>query len=375
MRKYCKKSPQKIGILTFHFAYNCGAMLQAYALQKALGEKCSCEIINYAPEYHTKVYIPKIKSYIRINNKRNPLKAIREILVGIYSYFKEKNHLRKCNFERFCKRIPQSRKITTVEELQKALPNYDKVIVGSDQIWRRYSEGYRLEYFLDFPNCNSKKYSYAASAGSCFPQEDILLIKNYLQDFQRISVREKVLEDQLRANGVSCRTDVDPTLLLEKENYLNIEKKVKIKGKYIFVYLCKDERALEVLKQLSNSLNATVIFGPSVIFHGKIDFEYRLMEELGPQEFLYCIHNACFVVTSSFHCTVFSILHEKPFVVFNKVGTFDRIKNLLEQTKLETHIFRSIEEIDMRSNYQSARSAILACAKTSYDYLDQIVND
>lgn len=374
MYKRSKKSDQKIGILTYHFPYNCGAMLQAYALQKALNKKCNCEIINYAPDYHTKAFVPRIKNYIQFHGQKNPLKIIKTILYGIYGYFNDNCHLIKHNYEKFQKYIPRSKKLTTEEELKKAKNNYDKIIVGSDQIWRK-NQNYNLEYFLNYDKASPKKYSYAASAGSCFPPEDMQKIRSLLDDFVYVSVREESLAHQLNEYNIPCRVDIDPTFLLKKEDYIKLEKKVKTGGKFIFVYLCRDERVLDVLKELSEKLNAEVIFGPFVSFQRKIDFKYKFCDYFGPQEFLYCVHHASLVITSSFHCTVFSILYDTPFLVFDRIGKFERIKNILELTRLENHIFKSPDSIDFNSDYENAKKVISSYVQSSYDYLDKIVCD
>lgn len=370
MHKNSKSVNQKIGILTYHFPYNCGAMLQAYALQKALGEKCDCEIIDYAPDYHTKAFVPKIRNYIHPDNTKNPLNIIK----GIYGYYKDNCHLIKHNNEQFQKKLKKSKRIKTEEALKAVEKNYDKIIVGSDQIWRKF-KNYHFEYFLNFDEENPKKYSYAASTGSCFEPEDMPIVKNLLSDFRFVSVREKALADQLSKYGIPCRVDIDPTLLLKKEDYTKLEKCVKTNGRFIFVYLCRDDRALNVIKYLSEKFEAEVIFGPFTGFKADIDFKYRFCDYFGPQEFLYCIHHASFVVTSSFHCTVFSILYNTPFVVLDKIGKFERIKNLLGFTKLESHRFVSLDSIDFNSNYENARNTISSLAQTSYNYLEEIVDD
>ena len=373
MHKTFKEKNKKIGILTYHFPYNYGAMLQAYALQKAINHISKCEIIDYEPDYHTKQYVPRIKNYISLKSAANPIAALKSSIFGLYGYFKDNNHIKKHNFESFKKLLKKSKKLITITDLKKELCHYDIVIVGSDQIWKK-SQNYNFEYFLSFEDLNLKKYSYAASAGSCFPVEDLSLIIPLLIDFECVSVREKALADQLTEFGINCQIDLDPTLLLKKEDYIKIEKKKKVKNKYIFVYFCHDDRAIAPLKHLSETLNAEIIFGPYVSFKTKIDFEYKLWDYLSPQEFLYCIHHACLIVTSSFHCTVFSILYNKPFIVFDGVGAFERIKNLLEFTDLTSHIFKSEDSIDFSYDYENAIKSIVSSAKSSYDYLNRIVN-
>ena len=162
--------------------------------------------------------------------------------------------------------------------------------------------------------------------------------------------------------------------MLNREDYEQIEKAVKIHKNYIYVYLCHDDRAVETLDYLSKALNCEIIFGPSVEFKSPISFEYKQWDYLGPREFLYCIHHASFIVSSSFHCTVFSILYNRPFLVFDRVGTFERIRNLLEFTGLSNHIFDSIEKIDYSTNYNNAVDSIRQKAKESLNYVEEIID-
>jgi hypothetical protein len=86
------------------------------------------------------------------------------------------------------------------------------------------------------------------------------------------------------------------------------------------------------------------------------------------------MHYASFIVSSSFHCTVFSILYNRPFLVFDRVGTFERIRNLLEFTGLSNHIFDSIEKIDYSTNYDIAVDLIRQKAKESLNYIEEIID-
>ena len=365
-----KSNKKRIGILTFHFPYNYGAMLQAYALQKTISKNKNiyCEIIAYEPEEHTNIFKVSIKNYITFKEVSGFFNKIKVILSGCYAYFKERNIERDYNYRKFQRLLKKSKKFKSKTNLVKHL-NYDVIVVGSDQIWRKF-ENYDDVYFLNFNSSNIKKVSYSASAGGCFPNEDLTLIKDYLCKFDFISVREKVLSNQLLECGIPNRVDFDPTLLLQKDDYIKIEKKVKRKKDFIFVYLCRDERLVKVLNYVSQKFNYEIVVGPYVDFKEKVNFCFSKLDYIGPQEFLYCVHHAAFVVTSSFHCTVFSIVFDTPFTILDGIGAFERIKNLLDLTELRSHIFESLEKIDFDSDYRKAKNIINNSTKSSIQYIE-----
>ena len=147
---------QSIGIMTFHWATNYGAVLQAWALQHFLDEHhYNAEIIDYRPKEYK-------LSYIRCFFTRNP----HHISSNIVTYKKEKA------IEKFRK---QHLKLTSVlysskNELRKAPPLYDIYISGSDQIWNPYftmrgQRGLTLSYYLDFVPTHSRRIAYASSFG------------------------------------------------------------------------------------------------------------------------------------------------------------------------------------------------------------------
>ena len=364
-----KSNKKRIGILTFHFPYNYGAMLQAYALQKMISKNKSiyCEIIAYEPEEHTSIFRVSIKNYIRFKEVSGFFNKIKTILSGVLSYFKERNIERNYNYRKFQRLLKKSKKYKSKKFLLQHL-NYDVIIAGSDQIWRRFKD-YDDVYFLNFGSCNIKRVSYSASAGGTFPYEDLIFIKKYLSKFDYISVRENSLSNQLLECGIKSRVDLDPTMLLQREDYIKIEKGVKINKKFVFVYLCRDERLVNVLNYLSKKFNYEIVVGPYVNFKEKVKFGLSQLDYIGPQEFLYCVHHASFVVTSSFHCTVFSIIFDTPFSVLDGIGAFDRIKNLLELTELKSHIFESLEKIDFDSDYKNAKDIIHETAQSSIQYI------
>lgn len=374
---YKNNKHKKIGILTFHFPYNFGAMLQAYALQKVIlnATNANCEVIAYEPPEHVNIFVPRIRNCFKINIRGGLIGTVKEVLYGIYLYFKEKNHIRKYNFASFQRKyLKKSKVYRTKNELGKNL-SYDCIIVGSDQIWRKdVRSGYDNTYFLDFPDAELKRFTYAASAGGCFPTEDLPILRKYFDTFNVISVREKNLSTQLDEFGIANRVDLDPTLLLNKQDYILLEKQIHLPSKFIFVYLCRDNNIIRVLDCLSKKLCLDIVVGPYVDFKDKTPFKYINLDYIGPREFLYCVHNAEFIVTSSFHCTVFSIIYDRPFLAMPQIGNFDRIFNLLETYNLQEHIFSSLNNITYEHDYEEAHNSIRNDKEASLEYIKSIVN-
>ena len=200
----------KIGVLTFHFVYNYGAMLQAYALKTFLQRNADeCEIIDYRPYFIDKLYRPKL-NYLIVH----PRQFIR--------YIKERvlNRVGFSAFESFlCEYLLDNSKkgyFFQLEELKK----YSAVFVGSDQVWNPHITNYDTTYLLENADKNVKKFSYAASLG-CNTVDDFWRNKmeNNLKEFLRISLRETSAVEYVSQflNEEKVYQSPDPVFLLKRE--------------------------------------------------------------------------------------------------------------------------------------------------------------
>lgn len=229
----------KIGILTFHCAYNYGAVLQCYALNYAFNRISNvvCETIDYQPEYFVNGY--QLKPYGM--SIRHPH------IKGWINYYKTRDIARSRNkhFSSFINRyIPISTDTYhNKTEIDKATLDYDIYVTGSDQVFNLHLTESDPTYFLYIePARKRKKCSYAASFGeSAIPSEYVSKEKEMLYPFKHISVREKTGQQIIRQllqrdSLVSC----DPTLLLDKvewslltRDYRNEKYKT---NSYILIY-------------------------------------------------------------------------------------------------------------------------------------------
>lgn len=354
----------KTGILTFHSAYNFGASLQAWALQTTL-EKLGAQpyIINYRPAIIDNLYNPLanktgLKKSRLLRRMINPEQMQR--VTKYEGFIQNELHL-----------IGEAH---SYEELQNENFALDACIVGSDQVWNVQHTGGDSAYFLDFFGGNVKKISYAASIGT-----DYILPSYYeefrmgLQKFDHISVRESsavpVLGD---LTDKPIQVVLDPTLLLDVEEYEKIKNKVHYDEKYILVYMMEyNPKVVELANYASRLLGIPVVQRrPKKIFMNELKSCYTYT----PGEFLSCVEQAEMVITNSFHGTVFSILYGKPFVSMLHTDTGSRTVDLLQTLGLESHLLIDSDKrafIDKMnfSNKKEVHEKINVNRKKSLDFL------
>lgn len=306
----------KIGTLTFHWATNYGAIIQAYALQHfLLINNYDSVIINYLPEKRNLTF------YIKKIVKFEFFELLKEIKL---KQFRNKN-LRLTN------------KIYNCYEEKKYL-NFDCIICGSDQIWNRFLtlQNNNLTYFLSFASSDTKKIAYAASFGTNeIPDEMSKIIKTPLTNFSSISVRESSGVYILSKIGIKSIMAIDPTLLLDASDYLKFIKAMKLKKQFIFAYILHNDKDLfSQLSKISKSL-----------FKEKTLIDFNSARSM--ENWLTLIYNSKFVITNSFHGMIFSVIFHKEFYVLPTKNSEmnDRIVSFLEIVNLKERFINDICEI------------------------------
>ncbi len=363
----------KIGILTYHTGYNYGASLQAYALQttiKRMGK--DCEIINFETERF-------IASREMFSRKPKRFKEIIKIISRLPYYTSLKK--RQLLFDDYTNNCLQISKLyRTEEEVIKNIKDYECIICGSDQIWNLSQDdapAANLLFFLNFPK-KQRRVSYAASFGKWLKEasqhENEFL--PWLKQFDFISVREISGVKYIKSLGIDCELCVDPTILLDADDYNEICSKRIIKEKYIllFSWLCTDD-VIRAAKKVSKELGLPVyniVPPPRAMFKG---VQRKL--DIGPREFLSMIKNAEFVVTNSFHGTAFSITFERPYVSIVSGKPDLRMASLLKQLGLEKHLVDT-EHIDVKHmldiDYAKVRERKEALREVSFQFLNNALN-
>lgn len=322
----------KCGIMTFYFAHNYGAMLQAYALKQYL-----------VSMGHETLIIPYVPSKMKKTYSLNPFAK----------GFNMKYILRQ--MLRFPKRIGQYRLfdefkesfLLNASELSTDTTTYDIVFFGSDQIWNEKITGDITNYYGTLFDESVKKVAYAASFGrSELTQFQKECVEKYLPYFQFIALREPDSVDFVQKyvnNVVSCV--LDPVFLLNREHWCDLAVKSikRVSGKYLLYYvLHNDEDLIQYAKELSKETGYKIVcVHPTLGL--KIKGEKQL-SDIGPIEFVCMIKNAEMVITNSFHATAFSLILSKELIYKTFSDTDTRVSSLLERCgrKIQTGINRLI---------------------------------
>lgn len=354
---------KKIGIITFHFAKNIGAVLQCVGLYKQL-QKMGFEpyVINYRPKYHeakyaawkppfylAKQYSIMVK-HMGIKDKHllfEILKRFASVLWGNRLFFanKKKNHC----FEQFLLQyLKQSTLYRNINQLKNNPPKGDIYICGSDQIWNKsLTNGiYDQAYFLQFGDSVIKRIAYAVSMGETDILADTQDYINNTKMMDNISFRETC--DCAKANKITQKhhqTVRDPSLFLNKDEWELFEKEVDVKTPYIFVYtVLKSEVVKRIVTEACDNHKVIDVSNHKYI-HGNKNYTYN--ETCGPGEFLSYIKNAQFVITNSFHGTVFSIIYHKSFITIANKKRNERMEELLKFVGLEGRFLNDINFVEI----------------------------
>lgn len=328
----------RIAILTLQPHSNYGGILQAWALQTVL-EKCGHEAgVIYKTERikwkKTLCNLPSRLLHKYILNE--PLPIMQESLD-----FKARK-LIGTNTVPFINRHLHLLQVNALSEVRKYNPG--ALVIGSDQIWRPIYFSDRIEnaYGKFAEKWNTCILSYAASFGIDSLKEysslDIKKVRRLIKKFQAVSVRESSGVEIIRNDfGVNAEHVLDPTMLLDKENYLDLIPADTLRRSGIMTYILDDFKEKDkFINTLSNELSMPV-------FTAKADTYGDIQPPV--EEWLAGFRDASMIITDSFHACVFSILFNKPFwVIVNPVRGIARIESLLSMFNLKNRIIKDVSQ-------------------------------
>jgi len=357
----------KVGVITFHSANNYGAVLQTWALQKVLKDYgMDTGVIHYHPDIIDGLYDP-------MKLKQGMPRQLKKMMITIKN---RQSLIRYNKFQTFLKdHFNLIGNFRTYEELKGAGLNLDAYIVGSDQIWNTdHTAGFDPAYFLDFAENGKMKISYASSMGKDYiPSKYKQDFCKSLESFTGISVRERsALEAIQELTDQSVQVVLDPTMLLKKEDYEEIKVESMVKKPYILIYMIeRNDQVTLFANKISVALGIPIIQRRPVP---------GLVNQLPPfytadaGEFLGLIESAEYVITNSFHGTVFSILYERPFISMLHSDTGSRTADLLNDLNLQSHILYDINSFNDFKMFQiedpgKLRKRIEKLKKSSTEFL------
>lgn len=375
-----------VGLITYHSAYNFGSVLQALATQQAI-ERLGypVEVIDYRPIqgdyfYHNLYFRHQGLKYFISDCTMIPVQRQRK--------------LRAQRFEEF---ITANLRLSTPRlsqpyELETLADRYQTVVSGSDQIINKHSNELRdVDWqFMDpylLTWTSHRKISYASSPASMSDAE-LNMIQNPLQSFSQLSAREFDACARLeKVTGKHVSNVCDPTLLFDANEWTRQislkQPRINNDKGYILYYSLKRPRIvlktiLPQLRQLSHRTGLpVVVITPLAGFVPKCPELINCLDS-GPIEFLSLIRQAHFVITDSYHGTLFSVTFGTPFWTLDS-GEDSRKGQILTKLGLANRVIQSIDDVNSAESksidFDAAHATLAAFRDSSVEYLKSALKD
>ncbi len=369
-----------IALITFLHFNNYGTMLQAYALQRKIEELgFESEYIDYGGQVVASGFRKYLGHLKRVIISQFPdgkgvdsdrffyTLRFRRFVNGINEF--KKNHLNI------------NRHILSAAELDNIKDSYEKFIVGSDQTWRVKNSDF---YFLTFVDDNDKKIAYAPSLGTLhISDESIQILKRKIGSFKYLSCRERTNAVRLTQSfGREVEFVLDPTMLLSSDEWKVREKPYRgMPSQYILCYILGEKQCIsDFAEQLGRQKNIPVYY---IMTRPKYASKKHVIKDASPFQFISLVRNCSYMITDSFHGTIFSINLGVQFFAFNKregggsIGDNDRILEVLKEFDLDKRLcneggsYSDIPPID----YNRVQIIVNQLRTQSFDYLSRIVKN
>lgn len=375
---------RKIAILTLPLHSNYGGLLQAFALQKALtslGHESlliNNETSNY-PNWRKRISFVKQKVFQLIKGGsviRPDLTSKKDKkIIGAHSAKFVEQYINKTGL------VPA---IFNFEDVKSY--NFEGYVVGSDQVWRPNYTPSIATYFYDFLKSNSsvKKISYAASFGvdhwQYSPQETENCSK-LAKMFNAISVREDsgitLCQENLNVDAVKV---LDPTLLIDKREYEVLVENAQLKkpkGRLFTYILDRSASNIEMEEKAAKYLNTNHFTAMPRKDMQNISAS-NINEYIFPpvEEWINGFMSAEYIITDSFHGTLFSIIFNKKFIsIGNKRRGLSRFTSILKQLGLENRLLLDVKDftpelLNEEIDWLSVNNKLDTEKRKSYKFLE-----
>ena len=329
-KKKINTETDKVGIITIIDKGNFGNRLQNYAL-------------SYYCNNILKIDTYTLENYDYLNNRKFlVLRICKHIIKNIKSTKKGGDSIDKSRFFMlFDKNIKYYEKVINA---YTKLDKFKYIIVGSDQVWNPNFRRLRDVDVLKYAK-NSKRISYAASFGvEKIEKKYEKRIIDDISRFDNLSVREdsgkRIIQNVI---NTSVEVLIDPTMLLSSEEWDKVASQpIKVPNKkYILCYFLGDNNGKRKadIDRVARENNYEIV---------DIINKYEKYYNCGPGEFIWLVKNASLVCTDSFHASVFSIIYNVSFIVYDREqqkmkNMSSRINTLLTKFKLESRKYNGIQ--------------------------------
>lgn len=340
----------KISVITLHTVNNYGSALQTYATQQVLSELgYDVEIVDYwrhdncgEGAVDKALQSSQMQKYKRIWG----LNSFTESLIRIplrYMLYRKRKPMQEF-IHRRVKLTPHP--YYSMEDLLLDVPDGDVYMTGSDQVWNSvWNHGIERPYFLDYAPPGKKRIAFSASIGRTefFPEEvneTVALLKKY----HAISVREESAVTLLAQYGIPAQLILDPTLMLNREQWIAIAKRPVESKPYLLIYQLNENRdmddyAVRLAKRKQWHIIRIGFSLPQKQPYGKCVISPSVEKLLG------YIENAQCVLTDSFHATAFSLNLGTDFISILPPRFGTRIESILRLTDTNHRLLRDYRDL------------------------------
>jgi hypothetical protein len=348
----------QVGLLTYHFVDNFGAVMQAYALRQWFRDRgVPAEFIDYRPSY-----VEQGGPFDRPWNPSLWRKNATILYMKLRSLHRQLcvNRSQAESFEAF-RRVylgVDGRALSGATAISDVVGKYDMLVCGSDQIWNpSIQRGLDPVYFLEIPGAErARKVAYAPSFGRPSIEPEYLpKLKRLVHGLSAVSVRETSGLDVLEAAGLSrtlARVVPDPTILHGRFDAL-VGRQSDGNADVFCYALRTDEPIRGVAEQVA------LLSGGRLISARNSHQRWRDIGEgvaPGPVQWLEMLAGAQTVVSNSFHGVALSILLNKHFIAVSLPGKRTamnaRVSHLLGQAELSHRIVASAESTSVRRLFE-----------------------
>jgi len=308
---------------------NYGSALQSWALSQSINKlgngKWQAKLIDYCPD---------------ILSDKDPLNPMKNM------WDKDEESRKMCelslpaireNYKKFDdfynKKFNKTKNVYTSNNFDNVIKdeNIDGFVCGSDTIFCIDEFGFDDGYYANY-SCMKNGYtiSYAASFGdSHFDSKSYSILNERLKNFKALGIRENEMVPYIKQHiNVDVQRVMDPTLLLNSDEYKCITEPRLEKEKYLLLYARRHNNKMsEYAEMIAKKKGWKII---EISLQATNANRHKMFYEAGVEEFLSLVKNAEYVVTNSFHGMIFSVQFRKQFVIFSREQCNTKIKELLD---------------------------------------------
>lgn len=367
----------KVSVITLHTVNNYGSVLQTYATQKVLENLgCKVEFIDYYRKDNTgeaavekAMNSPMMQKYKKIWNINGLTRGMVKIPLRVM--LKRKKAPMKNFLNKYINLTPKE--YYSYEEILADIPKADVYMTGSDQVWNSiWNNGIEKAFFLEYAPEGKKRVAFAASIGrESLDDYEIEPTKKMLKKYSAISMREQSGVELLADLGINSTLILDPTLMLDANEWRKLAAKVDEREPYLLIYQLNPNKKMDKYAiELAKRRNLKII---------RVSYGYSGKQKAGKclvcpkvETLLGYFDNAACVLTDSFHATAFSLNLSTEFISIlpDRFGT--RINNILSLTNTENRRlddYNDFDIVDHKIDFEEVQKIFCRSREAGIDFL------